>query len=349
MKPHALHSQVAVLNQPGQPLELVDIHVPELRAGEVLVKVTTSTICGSDLHTFTGRRKGPLPTILGHEIIGIIAGVHADQSSSSTSKVRVGDRVTWSIAASCGSCERCCRELPQKCDSLFKYGHENFNAFPLSGGLSEYCVLQPGTRIVTIPAEIPDAVACPASCATATVAAAFRTAGDVSQRRVLITGAGMLGLTACAFASANAAADVVVCDLDESRLQLATKFGATQLIRSVDTHDFDFVFEMSGSSGAVAVGIQAAAIGGVVVLVGSVSPSKSVELDPEQIVRRLITIHGVHNYKPDDLVTAVDFLQQHHQNFPFADLVEATFPLHEAQAALEHAEAQRPIRVAVRP
>lgn len=349
MKPDTLNSRVVVLQEVGQPLEIVDIPVPELHSGEVLVKITSCTICGSDLHTFSGRRSGPMPTILGHEIIGTVTEICTDESNTATPDVCVGDRVTWSIAASCGCCERCDDALPQKCESLFKYGHEDFNAFPLSGGLSDYCVLQPGTRIVRLPDDLPDEVACPASCATATVAAAIRTAGDVANRRVLITGAGMLGLTTCAFASVNGAAEIVMCDVDESRLRRARDFGATQIVQSVVGDTFDFVFEMSGSSAAVATAIQSAAIGGAVVLVGSVSPSKPVPVDPEQIVRRLMSIHGVHNYRPDDLVTAVNFLQQHHHRYPFADLVAATFSLAQAQAALEHAEAERPIRVAVRP
>ena len=257
--------------------------------------------------------------------------------------------MTWSIAASCGDCRLCNDDLPQKCDSLHKYGHEAFATDPLSGGLGEYCVLKPGTRIVRLPDDLPDEVACPANCATATVAAAMRKAGDVKNRSVLVMGTGMLGLTTCAFASASGASEVVACDIDESRLRVATEFGATRLVQSLDGDTFDFVFEMSGNSAAVAAGFEATTIGGVVVLVGSVSPSKRVPVDPERIVRRLMTIHGVHNYKPDDLATAVEFLHRHHQRFPFADLVESSFALTEAQAAMEHAEAERPIRVVVRP
>ena len=346
-----LQSRVAVFNEVGQPLELIDRPIPRLNPGEVLVRITACTICGSDLHTYTGRRSSPLPIVLGHEIIGTVAAVRDDRTNQFSPNVSVDERVTWSIAASCGTCSRCSDDLPQKCESLFKYGHEEFNAYPLSGGLSQYCVLRPGTKIVPLADDLPDAVACPANCATATVAAAIRNAGDMHGRRVLITGAGMLGLTTCAFASAAGASDIVMCDVDESRLQRAAAFGATQLVDSVDTDAdaVDYVFEMSGNPNAVGAAIQSAAIGGTVILVGSVSPSKSVPIDPERIVRRLLTIHGVHNYKPVDLVTAVEFLERHHQRFPFADLVEVSFTLDDAQAALEYAESARPIRVAVRP
>lgn len=348
------YSEVAILHEAGKPLELKQIALPALRPGEVLVKITASTLCGSDLHTFSGRRTSPMPTILGHEAIGIIvdscspAG-HDVDTQGIAKDARIGDRVTWSIAASCGCCNRCKNGLLQKCESLFKYGHENSDVFPLSGGLGNYCLLRPGTIIVSLAAEIPDVVAAPANCATSTVAAAFRTAGTIKKKRVLITGAGMLGLTACAFAAVGGAAEIVVCDIDESRLKLATEFGASRVVHEVGEETFDVALEMSGSSAAVSAAIESARVGATIVLVGSVSPSRHVEIDPEFIVRNLISIHGVHNYCPDDLRQAVRFLKQHHARFPFADLVEATFPLQQAQAAFEYAESARPIRVAVLP
>lgn len=341
------HSTTMVFNGAGLPLSSVRVPIRSLGDGEVLVRITACTVCGSDLHTFTGRRSTALPMVLGHEIIGTV--VSTCDSGKHNSELSVGDRVTWSIAASCNACGRCSDGLPQKCNSLFKYGHEAFDDHPLSGGLGEHCILQRGTRIVRLPDDLPDEVACPANCATATVAAAMRRAGGVKGRRVLVTGTGMLGLTTCAFANTAGAAEVVACDIDNARLRRAADFGATRLVQTVDSDTFDFVFEMSGSSIAVAAAFEATAIGGVVVLVGSVSPSDPVPIDPERIVRRLATIHGVHNYKPDDLVTAVEFLRSNHQRFPFANLVEATFGLEQAQAAMEYAETEKPIRVLVRP
>ncbi len=339
----------AVFREPNEPMELRQVRITNLLSGEVLVRITCCTICGSDLHTFTGARSSPVPSVLGHEIIGVVDAIADTVSDVVGAPVKVGDRITWSVAASCGGCSRCGRGMPQKCESLFKYGHELCEAgSELSGGLAEVCVLKRGTAIVKLPDDLPDNVACPANCATATVAAAVRHAGDMTDRRILIYGAGMLGITTAAFSNAAGASAVVVCDVNEQRRKQAVQFGATDVTDDVSTDDFDCVFEMSGHPSAVESAINAAGIGGKVVLVGSVSPSPPVSVDPERIVRRLLTIHGVHNYRPDDLQTAVGFLQQHHNRYPFANLVEKTFGLEEVNEAFRYALDQRPIRVAVK-
>lgn len=343
--------QAAVFHSVGTPFELCKVALPELQPGQTLIRITCCTICGSDLHTWSGARTGAMPTVLGHEIIGTVARLSQPTTTTIDGRsLQLGDRVTWSVAASCGQCARCSSQLPQKCDSLFKYGHELCSAGEeLSGGLAEYCVLQPGTAVMHLPSELSDAVACPANCATATVAAAIRHAGSLNGKRVLVTGAGMLGLTTCAMADSAGASHVCLCEPHATRRQQAVGFGARELVAEVNADDFDCVFEMSGNASAVEAAIRAAGIGGRIVLVGSVSPSRAVEVDPERIVRRLLTIAGVHNYRPDDLQTAVNFLQDAHQKYPFASLVEKTWPLAEVQAAFEFAMQARPIRVAVKP
>ena len=366
----------AVFNGPSDnvadSIAIREFERPELQPDQILVRVTCCTICGSDLHTTLGTRTQPTPSILGHEIIGLVEEIGADVRCEELMK---GDRVTWSVAAaSCeptryalglegflpeltpeltsNSCTNCQRGLPQKCEWLFKYGHEATTGDAtraLSGGLAEFCVLQPGTSAVLLPHGIADEVICPASCATATVMAAMRTIGDVANQRVLITGAGMLGVTTSAVAASRGASEIVVCDVNTQRHELAMQFGATRAVESVPDEQFDCIFEMSGNANAVTAAIKSAAIGSRIALVGSVSPSDSVQLDPEQIVRGLISIHGIHNYCPDDLLYAVNFLGKNHKRFPFGSLVEKTFPLSEAAAAFEYAATNRPIRVAVKP
>ena len=208
-------SLAAVFYASDKPLVLERYELPALGPGEVLVRITCSTLCGSDVHTFTGRRGTPVPTILGHEIMGVVEAVDSDQGVCDYSgrPLEVGDRITWSIAASCGDCFYCDHEVPQKCDHLFKYGHEAIvPAHPLSGGLADYCHLAAGTAILRVPESLPDTVACPANCATATVAAALRLGGVCQGQSVLIQGAGMLGLTA---AAALRAAQQHVCRYEE--------------------------------------------------------------------------------------------------------------------------------------
>ncbi|MCH8892175.1 MAG: alcohol dehydrogenase catalytic domain-containing protein [Chloroflexi bacterium] len=161
-------ARAMVFEAPGQPLELRQFDLPELKPGEILAKVRMTTLCGSDLHTFQGDRGTPTPTILGHEILGTVAELPSGEpiTDAFNQPLSIGDRITWSVAVHCGDCFFCRHNLPQKCEQLFKYGHEAIDPIhPLSGGLAEYCHLAPGTAIVRVPEVLPDQVACPANCA----------------------------------------------------------------------------------------------------------------------------------------------------------------------------------------
>ena len=113
--------------------------------------------------------------------------------------------------------------------------------------------------------------------------------------------------------------------------------------------DIDVILEASGSARAVSMGLSALAIGGVAVLIGSVSPGGKVTLDPERIVRGLITVTGVHNYTPADLRGAVNYLRTRGEAWPFASVVGATMPLSRIDAAIERASTGDLLRVGVTP
>jgi putative phosphonate catabolism associated alcohol dehydrogenase len=356
-------ARAVVFAGPGVRLREEEFETRQPRGREVLVRVLCCTLCGSDLHTWSGRRPTPLPTILGHEILGRIEALGPDAATVDLADrpLSVGDRITWTVAASCGSCFFCDHELPQKCERLFKYGHEQLVPdHPFSGGLAEYCLLAPGTGIVRLPDDLPDVTACPVNCATATVMAALRHVGSVRDRIVLIQGAGMLGLTACAVARAEGARRILCCDVEVSRAKRALAFGAHESIsanaeslpagiqQATAGRGVDVAFEFSGAPAALEAGLPLLRIGGRYALVGCVFPTRPAALPPETIVRRELTLGGVHNYIPADLVKAVDFLTGWHREFPFADLVEQSYPLARATPAFERAAAGA-VRVAVQP
>ncbi len=358
-------SLAAVFHAAGTPLQLREFPLPSPQSGEALVRIECCTVCGSDLHTITGARREAVPSILGHETIGRITAVgDPPPSDLDGNPLQPGDRVTWSNCVSCGRCDRCQNRLPQKCRSLSKYGHDVAEGrSALSGGFAESMLLREGTAVVKIDSEIPAEVVCPANCATATVVAAYRSAGQIEGRRLLIFGAGLLGLTASAFAHSHGASRITVCDQDENRLRLAERFGATDTVRWDADHDvfrknlsrdespalYDMVLELSGSPDAVEAACPLADVGAKIVLVGSVMKSRPVHIDPERIVRQWLCIHGVHNYAPDDLRGAIDFLCRHHRDYPFSEAVQQTWPLSEVNDAIQTALADRPLRVAIRP
>ena len=301
----------------GTGIEVRSIPLPQLRTGDTLVRVRLATVCGSDLHTISGRRPGPHPSVLGHEAVGevLVAGAG--------SGVSVGDRVIWAVTVTCGDCVRCRDGRSAKCCSVRKVGHEALDGdWPLSGSYAEHIVLPSGATFAHVPDGLPDTVAAPAACAAATVMATLDAAGHLLGKRVLICGAGMLGVTAAA-ACARAGALVQVVDIDEQRRHVARRFGG-----GVDTGEsVDVALDFTGAAPAVDAALARLDVGGILVLAGSVLPGPPIAVDPESVVRRWLTITGVHNYEPRHLIRAVEFLDATKSVFPWADLVSAPVAL----------------------
>lgn len=325
------------------------IAVPGVALGDhdVLVAVELATICGSDVHTVQGRRSAPVPLVLGHECVGrVIATGDAGATAVDGTPLRIGDRVVWSVTISCGTCDRCAGGLPQKCRTLGKYGHDRIGVHgDLTGAFASHVQVRGGTAIVRAPESLPASVLAPASCATATAwAAVARAARDQSLEgaAVRIHGAGLVGLTASAIA-VEQGATVEVLDPNLQRRALASRFGATCLDR-----DPDVVIEASGH--AVSEAVEGVAVGGTVVLVGSVFPADPVPFDAESAVRRLITITGVHNYTGAELADAVAFLAGRGRAYPFADAVGEVRQLSAIDEALVAATASdAPLRIGLVP
>jgi len=353
--------RAVLFHGPGRPLEVARFPAPDLRGAEILVRVTCCTLCGSDLHTHAGRRPVETPTVLGHEVVGRVEAFGPDALHYDFHGVdlAVGDRVSWSVAASCGVCFFCKNQLPQKCATLFKYGHQPFDgAHPFAGGLADLVTLRPGSAVFWVPDRLSDHVAASANCATATAAAVLRAGGEVAGRSVLIFGAGMLGLTACAMARVAGAASIIVSDPNGGRRERARAFGATAVSSAAELtavvaevtqgRGADVSLELAGVSDTVKAGLTLTRVGALI-LAGTVLPTPSIALDPEWIVRRLLTIRGVHNYGPRDLGAALDFLSSTGEAFPFADLVQRTFTLDEVEQAFQYSHSNGGGRVAIVP
>lgn len=328
----------AAIWQGGSGTSLQRVPVPRLGPGETLVRVRLATVCGSDLHTVSGRRPAPCPSVLGHEAVGDVI------AAGPGSPAEPGQRIVWSVTVSCGACARCRSGRSAKCTAVRKTGHEPFDGdWPLSGAYAEHIVLPRGTTVAAVPARMPDAVAAPAACATATVMATVQAAGPLIGRRVLIGGAGMLGLTATA-ACLDAGAAVQVIDHHPDRMALATEFGA----RPGDDGPVDVAIDFTGSTAAVSAALARLDVGGILVIAGSVAPSPTLAVDPEQIVRRWLTITGVHNYEPRHLREAVAFLDRTLHRWPWHQLVDDPVPLADLASALRPPPT-RMLRTAVAP
>jgi len=345
---HVSTARISIFRGTGQPFGFSLLPLPNPGPGEVLVALDLSTICGSDLHTLTGRRHGPVPTILGHEGIGHVIAVGDGREPA-----WLGRRVSWSLVDSCGTCRPCTEwRLPQKCERLLKYGHA-----PLTeqGGLlgcyASHLMLRRGTHLVAVPDTLPDAAVAPANCALATMVAVMESLPHGTGRMAVIQGAGLLGLYGSALLRAAGWETVFVVDRQPQRLTAVPRFGGTPVLSSdpspIPPDEVDVVIEVCGSARAVPEGLRWLRPGGHYALAGMVHPESSLSLTGEAIIRKCLTLRGVHNYAPHHLDEAIGFLDRHRDNHPWESLVSPPMPLRRLDEAFALAESGRWCRVAV--
>lgn len=351
------HAVVQIFDGPGLPFRLETRPLPEtLRPGEVLVKMGLATVCGSDLHTTSGQRDTPVPCVLGHEAVGRVVHV-----GSARSGLPLQTRVSWSVVDSCGTCVACRQHhLPAKCHALFKYGHAALSdGSGLNGCYATHVLLRPGTHIARVADTIPDVVAAPANCALATMV------NVVSQvpapcETVVVQGAGLLGLYGCALLRERGVAQVFCVDPSERRLEHVPLFGGTPIAGDVAQYTtarqqilagapdgVDAVIEVAGVPSVVAEGVRLLRPGGFYALAGMVHPDSALQITGEEIIRKCLTIRGIHNYSPVHLDQALAFLAQTIDKYPYESLVSPAFELADLGNALQMAASHRFLRVAI--
>jgi putative phosphonate catabolism associated alcohol dehydrogenase len=360
-------SLAAVFSDQTKEFSLQEIEIPSLKEGEILVKVSYTTICRSDLYTFEGRRKEKTPTILGHEIVGnIIAfGFNTTKTDLRGHVLSIGDKITWAIYASNPDSFYAKKGIPQKAEDLFKYGHEQITpSSTLHGGLAEFIILRKNTPIIKILDFIPNSVAALINCSVATVAGSLRLATKLKDQIVLVSGTGMLGTIACAMAAYANAKKVIALDSNINRANQALSFGASVAIEANNDHldiqkkindalnndtTVDVVLEFSGLPNAMLSTLNLLGIGGTAVWVGATFPQETVPVNAEMIVRKLLTIKGLHNYNEKDLIAAVAFIESTCEQYNFNGMVHGGFGLNQITEAYQYALDKNPFRVGIDP
>jgi len=359
--------RIAVYDAPNKPFEIRLFPIREPRKGEVLVKIRMSTICRSDIHSYLGHRPNPCPGVLGHEIIGTIVslgdGVTKDMRGDA---LAVGDRITWSEYFIPGDNYYTeVLDLPQKSPGVDKYGHMAVTTEPHHhGGFGEYCYILPRSWILKLPADLTDEEATPINCGVATVVCVTEKAEIGMGDAVVVQGLGLLGLYACALAKARGARLVIGLDNVAARRDLALRFGADhvfdpsamsegELVKQVKAlckpEGADAVIELCGYPEVIPSGIQMVRTGGRYVLGGVVNPNANVTIDANLLLRKLITLSGVHNYHPRHLIQALDFVHVNRKRFPFHALVDGKYKLEQVGQAMKDAADRKVLRAAIVP
>ena len=276
-------------------LELADLPTPEPGPHEVLISVAACGICGSDVHGYDGAsgRRIP-PIVMGHEAAGVIAA-----TGSGVTHFQTGERVTFDSTVYCGECPFCRRGEMNLCDRREVVGVSCAD-YRRAGAFAEYIVVP--ERILY---RLPDTMSFPEAAMLEAVSVALhavRISGPMVGQTALIVGAGMIGLLTMQAARAAGCARVLIADIDQTRLNLATALNADevlcasgseltqQILRQTGGLGADVVFEAVGRNETIAASIESVRKGGIVTLIGNITPEVTLPL--QKVVSRQIRLQG---------------------------------------------------------
>ena len=286
--------RAVVKTSAGPGVEIREVPVPAVGAGEILLRVMRAGVCGTDLHIWEwddwarGRMKPPVT--VGHEFVGEIVEI-----GPGVSELKLGDRVSCESHIICHHCIACRTGNGHVCENTKILGVD------VNGGWAEYVVV-PASNAWRCPANIPIEVQGIMEPLGNAVHTAY--AGDLSACRIAVTGCGPIGLFAVGVARAAGAAQVIASDVSPYRLELAKKMNADAVI-DPSREDFvervrqltegrmlDGVLEMSGNPVAIRNGLDALRMGGRLSLLGL--PREPFDLDWNRLVIfKGVTIHGI--------------------------------------------------------
>ena len=277
----------AVFRQPHQPLEIESVSVGEPWDREVLIRTAASGVCHSDLHIVDGTLRGPKGAIvLGHEGAGVVEAV-----GPGVSAVVPGDHVVTCLSGFCGACEQCLTGHPNLCttgatarprgsEPRLTQGDDRVSPFLGIGSFAERMLVHEQS-LVRIDPEIPLDVASLVGCGVLTgVGAALRTAPVEAGQTVAVFGCGGVGLSIVQGAELAGAATIIAVDRFDSKLEMATRLGATDTVNSdridpveavraiTDGRGVDHAFEAVGVPVLVRQAVETLAIRGTCTIVG---------------------------------------------------------------------------------
>ncbi|MDR3140779.1 MAG: zinc-binding alcohol dehydrogenase family protein [Tannerellaceae bacterium] len=320
----------AVVILKEREVSVIEREKPVLKQGEALIKIKYAGFCGSDLNTFLG--KNPmvkLPVIPGHEIGAIVETV----TDGVPETIQSGMPCTVNPYTSCGYCSSCRNGRPNACRFNQTFGVQR------DGAMSEYIAV-PWEKVIAGKGISPKdfALVEPMSVGFHSVSRA----GITDLDRVLVIGCGMIGIGAVVRAVLRGA-EVIAMDVDDEKLNLAKRLGASYTINSKteDVHarlqeltggnGADIVIEAVGSPVTYQVAVNEVAFTGRVVCIGYAK--SEVSFETKYFVQKELDICGSRNAMPEDFRAVMEYLKR--GTCPVDELISGVYKPEQAQLALE--------------
>ncbi|NOX51895.1 MAG: Zn-dependent alcohol dehydrogenase [Gammaproteobacteria bacterium] len=290
--------KAAVFREVNVPMEIEDIAVSNPGPREILIRTKAAGICHSDMHFFNGTYPGQVPMVLGHESAGVVEAVGSD-----VHYVKPGDHVITCLSVFCGHCEKCltghlslCQEPEMKRgeDEAPRISKDDqaLGQFAQLGSFAEMMLVHEHA-VVKIREDMPMDIAALIGCGVTTgVGAVIHTAAVEPGATVAVIGCGGIGLSTINGAALAGASRVIAVDMVASKLELARKFGATDVVDASDGEAVAKVIELSGGGvhySFEAIGLKATAeqafqmlrSGGTATIIGMIPPGQ------------MVSVHGV--------------------------------------------------------
>ena len=355
--------KAAVFREVNVPMEIEDIQISKPGPREVLVNTKAAGICHSDMHFFNGTYPGQVPMVLGHESAGVVEAVGSD-----VHYVKPGDHVITCLSVFCGHCEHCLTGHMSLCqEPELNRGKDDeprlsdaqtpLTQFAQLGSFAEQMLVHEHA-VVKIREDMPMDRAALIGCGVTTgVGAVIHTASVEPGATVAVIGCGGIGLSAINGAAIAGAARVIAIDMVPSKLELARKFGATDVVDASSGDAIEQVREMTGGGvhySFEAIGLKVTAEqafkmirpGGTATVIGMIPPGEMVSIHgPEFLQEKKIqgSMMGSNRFRVD-MPRFVDFYLQGRLHLD--DLVSNRIKLsdiNEGMAALETGEVARSV------
>ncbi|KQT68897.1 MULTISPECIES: zinc-dependent alcohol dehydrogenase family protein [unclassified Aureimonas] len=302
--------------------ELGALDLPPPAPGHVLLRVKAAGLCHTDIDVLHARYgAGRFPVTPGHEYAGEVEAI-----GEGVTRLKIGDRVAVDPNLPCGTCRSCARGLTNLCETLGAYGVST------NGGFAEASLVAADHCHPIGDLAYPvAALAEPLACVLNGLTSAGLGAGAPLPGTALVFGAGPIGLLLALSLKSHGVAEVVVADLNESRLAFAESLGLGAAVSGSDDlagrrKGFDLVAEATGIPAVVEGMIPLVADGGTALVFGVAAPDARVQLSPFEIFRRQLKLVGSHSLNRN-IPQALDILSR--DTGPMARLISHRLPLSE--------------------